>query len=110
MRESVQTVLIILAALLLAAASAPHLTPDGWGPVKIGMTQAEVAKALRADLEGEPIEDENVCVEKITARHPGMWFMFLEGRLARISVGEKSKVRTPRGVGLGATAAEVRRK
>ena len=100
----------MIAALLLAAASAPHLTPDGWGAVKIGMTQAEVTKALRADLEGEPIEDENVCVEKITARHPGMWFMFLEGRLARISVGEKSKVRTPRGVGLGATAAEVRRK
>ena len=36
-------------------------------------------------------------------------FLVLDGRLARISVGEKSKVTTPRGVGLGATAAQVRR-
>ena len=50
------------------------------------MTQAEVAKALGARLEGEPIEDEKVCVEKISPAHPDMWFMFLEGRLARISV------------------------
>lgn len=101
----------MIAALLVAAAtSTPHLTPDGWGAVKIGMSQAEVATALGAGLEGEPIEDENVCVEKITPAHPGMWFMFEEGKLTRISVGEKSKVTTPRGVGLGATASQVRRK
>ncbi len=100
----------MIAALLLAAAAAPHLTPDGWGAVKIGMSQAQVAGALGAKLEGEPIEDEKVCVEKITPKHPDMWFMFLDGRLARISVGEKSKVTTPRGIGVGASAAEVRRK
>lgn len=98
-------------ALLLAAAGAlPHLTPEGWGAVKIGMSQAEVAAALGAKLEGEPIEDENVCVEKVTPAQPDIWFMFEEGRLTRISVGEQSKVTTPRGVGIGATAAEVRRK
>ena len=43
-----------------AAASAPPLTPDGWGAVKIGMTQVQVAKALSAKLEGDPIEDEKV--------------------------------------------------
>ena len=96
-------------ALMLAAASLPHLTPDGWGKVRIGMTQAEVARALGARLEGEPIEDENVCVEKISPAQPDMWFMFEEGKLTRISVGEKSKVTTPRGVGIGATAARVRR-
>jgi len=102
--------LALLAAAAAAAGAAPHLTPDGWGKVKIGMSEAEVARALGTRLEGEPIEDENVCVEKISPAHPGMWFMFEEGKLTRISIGEKSKVTTPRGVGLGATAREVRRK
>ena len=100
----------MIATLLMAAATPAHLTPDGWGAVKIGMSQAEVARALGAELEGEPIEDENVCVEKITPAHPDIWFMFEQGRLTRISVGEKSKVTTPRGIGHGATAAQVRRK
>ena len=99
----------MIAALLLAAAAA-HLTPDGWGAVKIGMTQAEATQALGAALEGEPITDEMICVEKVSPAHPDMWFMFLEGRLSRISVGEVSKVTTPRGIGIGATAAQVRRK
>jgi hypothetical protein len=97
-------------ALALAAAAVPAwpLTPDGWGPVKIGMTQKQVAAALNARLTGEAIEDENICVEKVSAR-PGMVFMFEEGRLTRISIGEPSKVITPRGIGVGAAAAEVRR-
>ena len=39
-------------ALLLAAATLPHITPDGWGKVRIGMSQAEVAKVLGARLAG----------------------------------------------------------
>lgn len=100
----------MIALLAAAAASLPHLTPDGWGAVEIGMSQSEVARALGAKLEGEAIEDENVCVEKVSPAHPDMWFMFEEGELTRISVGEKSKVTTPRGIGVGATAAAVRGK
>jgi hypothetical protein len=98
-------------ALALAAAAVPAwpLTPDGWGPVKIGMTQKQVAAALHARLTGEAIEDENICVEKVSPARPGMFFMFEEGRLTRISIGEPSKVITPRGIGIGAAAAEVRR-
>ena len=108
------------AALLLALLAGPaasadspawKLTPDGWGPVKIGMTRSQVSNALKAGLEGEAIEDANVCIEMIAANHtyPGLWFMFEDGRLSRISVGEKSKVTTPRGIGIGATAEAVRR-
>ena len=57
---------------LLAAASLPHLTPDGWGKVRIGMSQPAVARALGAKLEGEPIEDHATCVEKISRAFPGM--------------------------------------
>ena len=99
----------MIAALVMAAAAA-HLTPDGWGAVKIGMTQAQVAKALGAKLEGEPIDDATTCLEQISGAYPDMWFMFLDRKLARISVGEKSKVTTPRGIGIGASAAKVRRK
>jgi hypothetical protein len=96
--------------LLFAAVVADlPLTPDGWGAAKIGMTQAEVARALGRKLEGEPIEDENVCVEKIISGREGMWLMFEEGRLTRISIGEKSRITTPRRIGLGATAASVRK-
>lgn len=95
--------------LLLAAAALPHLTPDGWGKVRIGMTQAEVARALGAKLEGEPIEDENLCVEKISPALADMWFMFEGGKLTRISVGDKSAVTTPRRIGIGASADQVRK-
>ena len=94
--------------LLLTAAAAPHLTPDGWGKVRIGMSQPQVAKTLGATLEGEAIEDEAACVEKIAAAFPGMWFMFEEGKLTRISIGEKSTVTTPRRIGIGTRADEVR--
>jgi hypothetical protein len=105
--------LILAAAAATVAATpptrAPHLTPDGWGPVKIGMTRAQVAKALGAQLEGEPIEDADVCVEMQAANEPNVWYMFEDGKLTRISLGEQSRVTTPRGVGLGATARAVRK-
>lgn len=41
--------------------------------------------------------------------YPGLWFMLEEGKLTRISVGDPSKVTTPRGIGVGAAAATVRR-
>ena len=96
-------------ALLLSAAALPHLTPDGWGNVRIGMSQAEVAKALGAKLVGEPLDSEDLCVEKVADPYPGMWFMFEKRRLTRISVGEKSRITTPRGTGLGASANAVRK-
>jgi hypothetical protein len=94
--------------LLMAAASWP-LTVDGYGPARIGMSQAAVAKALHVKLSGEAIEDENVCVEKEAAGFPGVLFMFEDGKLARVSLWEGSKVTTPRGIGIGTSADAVRR-
>ncbi len=97
-------------ALLLAAASWA-LTPDGWGPVRIGMTEAQVERALRVRLHGEPLEpgDENACVEMDSARFPGVVFMFEDKKLSRISLWEKSTITTSRGIGLGASADQIRR-
>lgn len=98
-----------MTALLLAATSLPHLMPDGWGAVKIGMTQAQVGKALGAKLEGEPIEEGEVCVEMSSAAVSDMWFMFEEGKLTRISIGLSSKITTPRGIGLRTSVVQVRK-
>src|SRR6266542_336592 len=57
--------------LLIAAAPAPsqpwNLTPDGLGPVRIGMSRAQVEKALHVKLEGEPLDDEQSCIEMVPA-------------------------------------------
>jgi hypothetical protein len=106
---------MLLAALLAAAPAAAQspawrLTPEGYGPARIGMTRDQVAAALSIRLEGEAIEDADVCVEMGAASgYPDLYFMFENGRLSRISAGERSRVTTPRGIGIGATAAQVRR-
>ena len=98
-----------LTALLLLGASW-HLTPDGWGPVRIGMSRAQVERAIGAKLEGEPLEDEQSCIEMApVGPDTGVWFMFEDFKLSRISVGDPSKVTTPRGIGVGASADQVRR-
>jgi len=95
---------------LLLLGSSWHLTPDGWGPVRIGMSRAQVEKAIGTKLEGEPLEDEQSCIEMApVGPDTGMWFMFEDYKLSRISVGNPSKVTTPRGIGVGASADQVRR-
>ena len=104
--------LLALAASTAAAASQPQwrLTVDGLGAVRIGMTRRQVESALHTRLKGEPIEDEKACVEMVpVGRDRGLWFMFEEYKLTRISIGEPSRVTTPRGIGIGATADRVKR-
>ena len=105
---------MMLTALLLAAAAPTlgrwPLTVDGWGPVKIGMSRAQVEKALHITLKGEPLDDEASCIE-LVPRGPDreLWFLFESYKLRRISIGAPSKVVTPRGIGIGAGADAVRR-
>ena len=78
------------------------LTADGIGPLKIGMTQAEVIAAVgdtrtpaAAGIPGE-------CREFQPQRAPdGVWVMIEEGKLTRITLSELSTVKTDKGFGLG---------
>lgn len=103
-----------IALLLTAAAPAPtydwKLTPAGWGPVRIGMTREQVAKALNTELAGDAFDNEGSCIELFPAGEElkGTYFMFLDGKLSRISVVEAGKITTPRGIHVGSTADEVR--
>jgi hypothetical protein len=103
-------------SLLLVAASPPpsydwKLTPAGWGPVHIGMNRGQVEKALKVELEGEAFDNEGACVE-LYSEQPhmaGLYFMFLDGKLSRISASSPSKIMTPRNIAVGSSADEVRK-
>ena len=105
---------LLVALLLLSAPAAAErghyiLTPDGLGPVRIGMTQKQVIAALGGKLEGAAIESDDVCVEKESTALNGVAFMFEDGRLSRISLAKGTDITTPRGIGPGASADAVRR-
>lgn len=105
--------LALLLALLAAPAMAQQrwpLTPDGYGPARIGMTRAQVEAALHIRLQGEALDDADSCIEMGATRgYPNLIFMFTERRLSRIAAVRTSRVTSARGVGIGATAAQVRR-
>lgn len=92
-------------------AAAAVLTAEGFGPLRIGMSRAEVVKALGEDSDPEAVggPDPESCDQFRPERAPqGMLVMIEEGRLTSLSLIDGSGVRTDRGLGLGASAAEVR--
>ena len=94
-----------------AKAAEPVLTSGGWGPLRIGMSRAEVVAALGEDRNPEAVggPDPESCDEFYPARAPqGLLVMIEQDRLTRISLVGASRVKTDRGLGLGATAAAVR--
>ena len=109
--------LIAAVVALLLTAAAPSfnydwkLTPAGWGPARIGMTRAQVSKALHVELQGDAFDNEGTCLELYASDNglPGMYFMFEDDKLTRISASEPSAVATPRGIHVGSTAEEVRK-
>lgn len=109
-----QRLFIVLALLATAAAPAPtwKLTPSGWGPVKIGMTRAEAEKVLHVTLEGEAFDNEGGRCVELYSEEPsltGLYFMFEDNRLTRITVTEPSAIATPRGARVGSTTDDVRK-
>lgn len=100
------------APLAKAEAPAPMvLTAEGFGPLRIGMSRAEVVKALGEDSDPEAVggPEPERCDQFRPARAPeGLLVMIEDGTLTSIALVEGSKVPTDRGLSLGATAASVR--
>jgi hypothetical protein len=111
----VKFIAVAAAAFLIAAAPVPahnwKLTPSGWGPVKMGMTKDQVQRALKIELEGDFFPDERSCQELIGTDSAliGLFFMFEDDKLTRITATEPSAIATPRGMHVGSTAAEVQK-
>lgn len=92
-------------------ASADTLTATGYGPLRIGMTRAEVEAALGADSNPDAVggPEPASCDVFHPARAPeGLTVMVEDGRLSRITLMRGSTVKTADGLGLGSTAAQVK--
>ena len=98
-----------------AASSDPEptgelLTPDGWGPLRIGMSLAEVVAAAGPDANpdavGGPVPGE--CDEFRPRDAPaGVLVMVEHGVLTRISVSRNRDIATPEGIRVGDPASGV---
>jgi len=89
----------------------PPLTAEGWGPLRIGMTLAEVTAALGPDSDPEAVggPDPESCDQFRPARAPeGMLVMIEEGVLTSITLIDQARVKTDRGLGVGVAADAVR--
>jgi hypothetical protein len=86
------------------------LRAEGWGPLRIGMTRAQVVAFLGEDRNPEAVggPDPARCDEFRPRRAPaGMLVMIERGMLTRITLTSEADVRTDAGVGVGDASAVV---
>lgn len=94
-----------------ARADANTLTAQGLGPLRIGMTKAEVEAAMGPDSNPGAVggAEPDVCDQWRPERAPeGLLVMIQDGVLTRISVAEPATLKTDRGFGVGDAAAAIK--
>lgn len=95
-----------------AAPADPNaLTAQGFGPLRIGMTKAEVEAALGPDSDPASVggAEPESCDQWRPERAPdGLLVMIQDGVLTRISVAEPSTLKTDRGFGVGDSAEDIK--
>lgn len=99
-----------------AAPAAPAVDPNaltagGFGPLRIGMTTAEVEAALGPDSDPAAVgsAQPEVCDQWRPERAPeGLMVMIQDGVLTRISVAAPSTLKTDRGFGVGDSAGAIK--
>ncbi|WP_309629328.1 hypothetical protein [Brevundimonas sp.] len=87
------------------------LTAGGYGPLRIGMTRAEMVTALGDDSDPNSVggAEPEICDQWRPARAPeGVLVMIQDGVLTRISAASPSTLKTDRGFGVGDTAAAIK--
>lgn len=86
------------------------LTPDGWGPLRIGMSRAEVVAAAGEDAHPDAVggPDPERCDEFRPRNAPdGVLVMIENDILTRISVSGNTDIATPAGLRVGDSGAVV---
>jgi hypothetical protein len=99
-----------------AAAPAPPvdanaITPEGWGPLRIGMTRAEVTAAVgpTATPNAAGGADPDSCDLFHPVRTPeGMLVMIQRNVLTSITVRNNTELKTDRGFGVGDAASAIK--
>ena len=94
-----------------APADPNALTAEGFGPLRIGMTAAEVEAALGGDSDPNAVggPDPATCDQWRPARAPeGLLVMIQDGVLTRISVASPATLKTDQGFGVGDQATAIK--
>src|SRR5690606_31062491 len=87
------------------------LTEEGWGPIRIGMTRAEVVAAAGEDANPAAVggPEPDMCDEFRPEQAPrGMLVMLEQDRVTRITLSAGTGITTERGFGVGDPAAPIR--
>ena len=96
----------------VAPAADPNiLSAEGLGPVRIGMSLADLTAAWGADSNPAAVggAEPETCDQFHPAGAPeGVIVMLQDGKLSRISLIRDAKVKTDRGFGLGDTALAIK--
>lgn len=82
------------------------LDPKGFGPVRVGMTPPEAGRALGVELKllGPGTEP---CHYVQATERPGVAFMVIDGRIARVDVRPASSIRTVEGAAIGDSEGRI---
>jgi hypothetical protein len=94
-----------------AATGPATLTAQGWGQLRIGMTRAEVVRALGEDANAATVggPDPATCDQFRPVRAPeGVLVMLEKNVLTHVAVTVRSDIATDRGVAVGDPVAKVR--
>lgn len=94
-----------------SALSDAYLTAEGWGPLRIGMSQAEVTEAVGPQANPDLVAgaEPDVCQQYKPSETPeGVYVMIERDKLTRISLIRDADILTDAGLKLGATTDEVR--
>ena len=91
---------------LLAVPAAMTVTPTGIGPVRAGMTLAELRGALDSVRFSDP-DSARCAYPKFAGLPEGVWVMVEQGVVGRVDV-QKGDVATAEGIRIGDDSAKVR--
>lgn len=86
-------------------------TPEGIGPLRIGMTIKQTAATGVLGPYDDPLETGGQCgYAEPTGPYTSSDFsaLFLDGRLARLYIAEGSRIRTPEGIGSGSASSKLK--
>lgn len=94
-----------------AAADVNTITSEGWGPLRVGMTRAEISAAVgdTATPGAARAAEPGVCDLYHPAKAPeGMYVMLQQDRLSSITLRKTTALKTDKGFGVGDTAQAVK--